>query len=125
MATPNRTVTATAPAAAAPKAPRSYSTTLGAADGTTTLRLMALRRSDGSAITFAIHTTVDGKKRKHTRGATETHASLDRAKVAMEKLAVTAIKAGWIRKERTGGFVRKPDSFDAAHLPAPGKKGAR
>jgi hypothetical protein len=120
--TPNATPAA---APAAPKAPRSYSVTLSAVDGTTTLRLMALKRADGSAITFAIHTTVDGKKRKNTRGATETHPSLDRAKVAMERLAATAIKAGWIRKERTGGFARKPDSFDAAHLPAPGKKGGK
>jgi hypothetical protein len=119
--TPN--ASASAPAAG-PKAPRSYSTLLHGADGAT-LRIMALRRADGSAITFAIHGVKDGKKRKNTRGASETHPNLDRAKVAMEKLAATAIKAGWVKKERAGGFARKPDAFDAAHLPAPGKKGAR
>jgi hypothetical protein len=27
--------------------------------------------------------------------------------------------------EQPGGFGRKPDAFDAAHLPAPGKKGGK
>jgi hypothetical protein len=75
--------------------------------------------------TFAVHGVKDGKKRKNTRGASGTHPSLDRAKVAMERLAATAVKAGWVKKERAGGFARKPDAFDAAHLPAPGKKGGR
>jgi hypothetical protein len=118
--TPN----ATAAVPAAPKAPRSYSTLLHGADGAT-LRIMALRRSDGSAITFAVHGVKDGKKRKNTRGASETHPSLDRAKVAMEKLAATAVKAGWVKKERAGGFARKPDAFTATSLPAPGKKGGK
>jgi hypothetical protein len=99
------------------KAPRSFSTTLHGADGAT-LRIMALKRADGSAITFAVHTVKDGKKRKNTRGATEQHPSLDKAKVAMEKLAATALKAGWVKKERAGGFARKPDAFTSSSLPA-------
>jgi hypothetical protein len=40
----------------------------------------------------------------------------------MERLAATAVKAGWVKKERAGGFARRPDAFDAAHLPAARQK---
>lgn len=54
----------------------------------------------------------------NSRGMSADHATAEQARVAIEKLAETAAKLGWTRKEsRGGGFARKPDAFAA--LPKP------
>jgi hypothetical protein len=56
------------------------------------------------------------------RGATQEYADAAVARSVVEQLAAKAEKDGWKRKEgRGGGFARKPDLFDASHLPKPGK----
>jgi hypothetical protein len=85
-----------------------------------TLRLVLKHRKDGQYSTHAVHSVKEGKKRKHTRGATERHATLEGANVTMEKLTTAALKAGWVRRERKSGFVAVPDAFDAKSLPAAG-----
>ena len=72
-----------------------------------TLTLNAVRKSDGSAITYAV--TRDAEK-KSSRGMTETHANIDAAKAHLAKLAEQATKAGWKR----GVFAapgRRADAF--------------
>jgi hypothetical protein len=116
--TPTTTPAAPAAAAVAAKPARSFSVTLHGADGAI-LRLMAVRKSDGSATTYALHVTKDAKGKRHSqRGASEQHASFDRAKAALTKLATAAASRGWKRGERRGGFVPRPDSFSVANLPA-------
>lgn len=95
---------------------RTFSVNLQAADGAT-LRITMKLKKDGTATTHAVHTVRDGKKKKSTRGATEQWANLDQAKVAADKLTAAALKIGWVRKERTAGFVAKPDAFTATSLP--------
>ena len=53
-----------------------------------------------------------------TRGATQQHPTMEAARKAVETLAATAEKAGWVRKAARS-FARMPDAFDAAHLPRP------
>lgn len=100
---------------------RSWSVGLDGSDGGS-LRVVARLRRDGTAQSFVVHTTKDGKKKRHARGATENHATIDAALARQEKLVVDAAKLGWKVHERAGGFARKPDAFAAANLPRPGKK---
>jgi hypothetical protein len=100
--------------------PKSYSVTLRGADGAT-LQLVALRKADGTASSYAIHSTKAASgKRNSERGATQQHASFDAARAAVEKVATEAAKRGWVRKPRTAGFAAKPDAFSLANLPAAG-----
>lgn len=86
------------------------------------LLLVARRRGDGTAQTFAVHTTKDAKgKAQNVRGATEQHPSIEAARTAQEKLGAKAVALGWKRREAFRGFAAKPDAFDAGHLPAPAK----
>jgi hypothetical protein len=105
--------------------PKTARITLAA--GGTRLTLMAVRKKDGTATTFA--TTTDTATKKTTRGMTEKHANFDAAKGAIAAQAAKAEKIGWQRKERSGGFVAKPDAFIALPTPpaatAKAKKGGR
>jgi len=96
-------------------------------DGTTKDERCEVRlekRRDGSWRTYVRVTTGSGKARKHTRGATEHHADEKTARVAFERAQTVATKTGWTRREATtGGFTARPDAFDLAHLPKPGKGG--
>jgi hypothetical protein len=85
------------------------------------LKISVKAKKDGTATTFAVHSTKGGagKKWVNVRGATEHHAGVEAARVEFEKLVATALKAGWVRRERSGGFKAKPDAFDASHLPSP------
>jgi hypothetical protein len=108
------------PVAAVPKMPRSFSISLVAVDGGSMLRMTAILKKDGSAITFVVHTTkATNGKLQNTRGATEKHATLDAARTAIDKLVLDAVKLGWSMRKGRGGFKAKPDAFDAKHLPAP------
>lgn len=109
------------PAVDAKKPRRTFSVNLRGAENAALRITMKLKR-DGTAVTYAVHSTKDGKKRSNTRGATEHHATAEAAKAAQEKLVMQALKLGWARKERSGGFQAKPDAFDLAHLPVPKSK---
>ncbi len=116
---------ATLASSPAPKrARRSWALRFDAADGSA-LTIRASRNRDGSARTEVSHGTApDPKTRKRTttRGATEQHATMEAATKRQSELAAQATKLGWRQREvRGGGFVRRADAFDAAHLPAPGK----
>ncbi len=93
-----------------------FSVGLHGAEEGSAMRINATRRSDGTATSFVVVTTVKGGKRHNARGATERHDSMDAAKAAVAKLAAQAMKLGWSRK--ASGFKSKPDAFDVAHLPA-------
>jgi hypothetical protein len=104
----------------AEKGSRSFSITMAGDAGT--LKISAQAKKDGTATTFAVLTTKDGKKKKtNTRGASSEHPDLDKAKGAAERLAVEAVKRGWVRKERAAGFTPKADAFTAANLPSASK----
>jgi hypothetical protein len=78
------------------------------------LRLVAQRKADGSAISYAVQITkAAGGKKASTRGMTTKHASLDSARAAVERMAgeATSPKLGWTRKEKKAGFTPKPDAF--------------
>ena len=76
------------------------------------LMLLATAQPDGRVVT-TVNTKAAGDKR-FTRGMTESHATMDKAKARLASLAADAQKAGWVR----GKFevARKPDAFTA--LPA-------
>ncbi len=110
------------------RARRSWALRFDAADGST-LTIRATRNSDGSARTEVSHGSAADpktKKRTTTRGATEQHATMEAATKRQGELAAQATKLGWRQREaRGGGFVRRADAFDAAHLPAPGRATAK
>ncbi len=79
--------------------------------GDNTMRLVATRRSDGSAITF-VTTAKDGSK-ETMRGMTQQHPTFTEAKTGLNALASDAEGKGWTRKTTGRGFVAKPDAFTA------------
>jgi hypothetical protein len=99
---------------------RSFAVRFDGADGAT-LTIKATRNRDASAKTTVTHSTRDGKKVKHARGATEQHASIEAARKRLDTLTAEVSKLGWKKRQPRAGFVRTPDAFDAAHLPAPGR----
>jgi hypothetical protein len=98
------------------KEPRTMTVTL-VGEGGKVLRVTASRRRDGWS-TFAVERrkASDGKKTSE-RGATERHADLAAARVAMDRIVAEAAKRGWVRSERRGGFAPRPDAFSLATLP--------
>ncbi len=85
------------------------------------LTLMAVRRADGTATTFA--TTLDVESKKTTRGMSAKHETFDTAKAAIAKQAQDAEKVGWSRRAPSAGrgFVARPDGFSTIP-PAPKSK---
>ena len=78
--------------------------------------VLTLDRSNPAKLTtYATHITVVGGKKKRSRGATEAHANEAAAVVGVRKLHANAVKLGW--NVRVKSTVRKPDAFNAAHLP--------
>ena len=77
------------------------------------LTLMAVRRADGAAVSFA--TTLDVETKKTTRGMSAKHETFDSAKLAIAKQAQDAEKVGWSRRAPSAGrgFVARPDAFSA------------
>src|SRR5438046_980829 len=124
-ATTPTTATADAPAPEVRERKRrtNFSTALRGPGEGETLRVYLKQRKDGTAITYAVHVTKDGKKKKSEKGATERHPGLEPAKATVEKLVADAVKLGWKIPERKGNFQTKPDAFDATSLPAPGAPG--
>jgi hypothetical protein len=89
------------------------------------LRLVAARRKNGTAFTFAVWTRPDAKaknksKTTNERGGTEEFASWEAAIKNLETRQAERIKAGW-KVPATKAFARKPDAFAATALPAPTK----
>ena len=75
------------------------------------LTLMAVRRPDGTATTFAVTTDDSGKT---TRGMSVTHPTFEAAKTTIEKEALAATKLGWSRPAAARrGFVARPDAFSS------------
>jgi hypothetical protein len=75
--------------------------------GASMLMLTATAKADGSAVTH-VTTKTEGKT---TRGMTEIHESMDKAKAHLATLAKKAEsdKFGWQR--RTNQMARRPDAF--------------
>jgi hypothetical protein len=83
------------------------------------LTLMAVRRPDGTATTFAVTTDDSGKT---SRGMSVTHPTFDAAKTTIEKDALAATKLGWSRPGGAKrGFVARLDAFSTIP-PAPKAK---
>ena len=85
--------------------------------GGTTMRIVALRRADGSAVTFV---TTTGPDKKTVRGMTEQHDDFDAARTALRGLVAKATAMGWKAGER--GYRAKPDAFSALPKPTTTKK---
>ena len=78
--------------------------------------VLTLDRSNPSKLTtYATHITIVGGKKKRTRGATGTYTNEAAAAVGVRKLHANAVKLGW--SIRVKSATRKPDTFDATHLP--------
>ena len=85
--------------------------------GGTTMRIVALRRADGSAVTFV---TTTGPDKKTVRGMTEQHDDFDEARTAMNALVAKATAMGWKAGER--GYKAKKDAFSELPGVPKGKK---
>ncbi len=109
--------TKTAVAATAPKAPKSFGVRLdGGAGELLWIRAFVTRTGWRSE-------AIVRKDKKNTRGATMEHPTSETARAMVDRLAAAAEKSGWKRRQsRGGGFTRRPDSFDATHLPRPSAK---
>ncbi len=94
---------------------KSASVTLKAAGSV--MRITAVRRGDGTAVTYVTTKAEDGK---NVRGMTEAHATFDEAKVALDALASKATKLGWLKP--TGGFQARPDAFSSLPVAPKAKK---
>jgi hypothetical protein len=91
----------------------SVSLTAGKGETLTRLTILARRtRGDGGE---TIVTITDAKK-KAVRGMTTKHDTFELAVAALGKLAQDAMRKGWQRSERAGGFKARPDAF--AVIPA-------
>lgn len=96
-----------------PEGPRSFGIRMRSGDET--LHLRGYKKKDGWR-SEARHKA--GKVTK--RGATADHPTIEAARKAVEALAATAERAGWVRKAARS-FARMPDAFSAANLPTPAK----
>jgi hypothetical protein len=95
------------------------STTLTA--GGDSLTILALRRPSGDSTVFV--QTTNTKTKKTQRGMTQDFSTFEEACNGVERLAEEAIKKGWTRKERSGGFKARPDAFSSIPTaPTKGKK---
>src|SRR5262245_3765912 len=75
-------------------------------------------KQTGPFTSSVVHSTAkngDGK-RTHQRGASQTHATREKAVEAVNALVATAVQKGWVRPAGANGFEPKPDAFDVAHL---------
>jgi len=86
------------------------------------LRLLAVVRPDGSAISYITHQIIgpENKVTKSTRGATQEHPNLEAAKKAVLAGIEKAKAKGWTAGRPGGGFRAQPDAFDFNTLPAAG-----
>ena len=85
--------------------------------GGSKLTILAQRKANGSGVVTV--TTTDAKK-KNSRGMTEKFDSFALAVEALKKLEHDAVKKGWRKSERAGGFKARADAFST--MPAPPKK---
>jgi hypothetical protein len=94
--------------AAKPATRKSVSLTAGEGAKLVRLTILARRtRGDGGE---TVVMTRDAKK-KTTRGMTTKYDTFALAVVALDKLLQDAVRAGWHKSERTGGFKARPDAF--------------
>lgn len=114
--------TSPAPTGSAPAATEKVSKSYGVSltDGAgSQLRIVAVRKSDGSAQSFVTHVERDkeGKVKSSTKGGTTPHASMDEARTHVDKVAKQATQGGWTA--RKSSIARsKPDAFSLKELPA-------
>jgi hypothetical protein len=113
MNTDATTDTKMAPASRTARQQEQETATVTLRAGDTSMRILALRRRDGSATTTV---TVIGADKKTSRGMTKVHADFATAQTHLAKLVAEATGKGWTRRHG-GGFTPRPDAFSA--LPAP------
>ncbi len=103
----NTTETTASGSITEPRAAKTASITLTANGGT--LQLVAERKTDGSAKTYALNT--DTATKRSERGMTEHHTTFEAAKAAIATSAAKAEKRGWTRRVAGRVFVARPDAF--------------
>jgi hypothetical protein len=113
------------PAAAGPKVSKSYGVSLSDAAGSQ-LRIVAVRKADGSATSFVTHVERDkeGKVKSSQKGGTTTHANMDEAKAHVDSVAKKATQGGWTAR-KSSVARSKPDAFSLKELPAAKAKGGK
>src|SRR3990172_7160607 len=85
-----------------------------------TLQITAQRKDPTSVVVFVTRVSKDAAgKRQKLRGASSSHPSMEAAQAQVARLAAKAEKDGWKTRQKSGGFVSKPDAFDAEHIPGP------
>ena len=102
------------------KEPNRLSTSL--TSGGVRLTIMAQRKADDTGTVFV--TTTDTKTKKSQRGMTTKFETFAEACEQVQVLAKDAIKKGWTRAERSGGFKARPDAFTTLPTP-PSTKGKK
>jgi hypothetical protein len=83
---------------------------------------MAQRKADGTGTVFV--TTTDTKTKKSQRGMSSRFETFSEACEHVKVLAQDAMKKGWQRAERSGGFKARPDAFTTLPMP-PSTKGKK
>jgi hypothetical protein len=100
------------PAGVRPTQPKRASVSLTSGKGDTVTKLTILaRRTRGNGGETSV-TITDGKK-KPVRGMTAKYDTFQHAVAAMDKLVQDAMRKGWQKTERAGGFKPRPDAFAA------------
>lgn len=90
------------------------------AAGGSKLLILAQRKADGSGAVTVTHT--DSKK-KSTRGMTRKFDSFAEACEVLKDVERDAVRKGWKKSARAGGFKAKPDAFTT--MPVAPKAGAK
>ena len=101
--------------------PKRLSTSLTA--GGVRLTIMAQRKADGAGTVFVM--TTDIKSKKSQRGMTTKFETFDAACDHVRALAQDAMKKGWQKAERSGGFTARPDAFTTLPTPPSSGKGKK
>lgn len=126
MSTPNTPVTPEQTQATPAAKPRTSIIRTLTNGGSRRLQLNAIKnKNDWSCFVVEQEVTGSGKTMKLKtidRGATERVADEASAAAYITKVQAAAVKIGWQIPEGPKGFEAKPDAFDLAHLPKPGKK---
>jgi hypothetical protein len=79
--------------------------------------------SAAATLTGVVTVTTTDAKKVSTRGMTTKFTTFEEAVSSVKKVEDEAVKKGWKRSVRAGGFVAKPDAFSS--IPSAPKSGAK
>jgi hypothetical protein len=104
------------------KQPTRKSVSLTSGEGLKLMKLTILARRAPSGRSEMIVTLTDVAKKKSTNGMRKKFDNFDLALEALMEVEKDAIKKGWRKVERVGGFKPRPDAFSSIPPAAKGGK---